>query len=113
MLVNKLDWKPLISFACILALLFFIIALFNISAAQFSVGFIVSVMLALAGLSQDHYLFLKNFWFSNVPSETHQSIICVFIFVTVYVILLILTAIIFYCIKNYKILSQFSNKKII
>jgi len=104
--VKKLDWKPLISFSCILALLFFIVALFNITAAQWLVGFIITAMLTLSGLSPEHYNFLKDSWFNNIPSETHQFIIYFFIGIVVYLALLFLVLVTYYCIKNYKNLPQ-------
>lgn len=74
-----LEWKPVFSFFCILASIFFLIALFNPKIGAIVVGFVITVLTAFAQLFELHYTGIRNYWFNKILPETHTFFIYLFI----------------------------------
>lgn len=92
---NQLKWKPVFSFGCLLASIFFISAIISPQTASIIVGSFTGFIALFAGLLPDHYNCVKNFWFDKILPGTHTILIYVFIIVS------LISAIIFF--KNYKL----------
>lgn len=101
-MARKLKWKPVFSFFCILASLFFILAIVNPIIAVAFIGFVITYLTAFAQLFTDHYNNVKGLWFNKILPETHTFFIWMFAIVSVGMIM--------YLFNNYRL--SFEIKKV-
>lgn len=92
---EDLKWKPMFSFLCILASLFFIGSLFNIEIGGTLVAFVSGVFAFIAGIFPDHFANIRTYWFDRVLPATHLF------FIWLSIALALATAFIFF--KKYKL----------
>src|SRR3989338_1589749 len=97
-----LRWKPVFSFFCLLALIFFASALFSVKTSSILIGAITGSLAFFAGIFPDHYNHVKEFWFTRILPGTHLTLIVVFI-------IMCLTSI-FLLFNNFRLSLQIEKK---
>jgi hypothetical protein len=101
--IKNLRWKPVISFFCILGLLFFGASLYSPKVGSILVGSIITALTLLSSLLPDHYTWLNKYWFEKINSGTHSFFIWLTSIGSVVIGVLL--------IKNYHIVIDFKKNK--
>lgn len=87
---NKITWRPVISFSCLLACLFFFSSLISFKTAGILISAIIAILTTFSSLAEEHYNEIKGYWFNKILPETHNVFIISFLVIGSISLLMIL-----------------------
>ncbi len=72
---KKIKWLPVVSFACLLFLLFSVGSMINFKVGASLVGAVIMIITTFSSLLTPHYEDMRDRWFEKILPESHYVII--------------------------------------